>query len=293
MAEDGATKALPDKEKVSIDPSAATHGSSAGSDAAVISELSDEVTNAVRSAVTRVMAQQNVEPKVKLPDFSLEELSGKKGDAGHAPPYDNGAQSSATVAHAGGRNKYRVAFLSGLFFFASLGLIGIWTFNPTKRVDDAAVDQMTGSLKAPGAVEDIAAPGDEAKRQSTIDVKREAPALSKPDSEEPARNTDKKQSVPQILALADVHMRAGRILEARRLLRPAAEEASAEAAFALAKSYDENYLSAVENADASGDAGKAEHWYRIWHKRAVEQGLVSKTVNVDRLIRSLLEASRP
>jgi hypothetical protein len=82
-------------------------------------------------------------------------------------------------------------------------------------------------------------------------------------------------------------MAAGRIQAARAALLRLAPEDSADAAWALARSYDPNYLATVPGADAGPDVEQATRWYRAWYAVAVKQGLVGDSVSLDRIIRSM------
>jgi hypothetical protein len=82
-------------------------------------------------------------------------------------------------------------------------------------------------------------------------------------------------------------MAAGKIQAARAQLLSLAPEDSPDAAWALARSYDPNFLSTVASPDAGPDVEKAALWYRTWYAVAVKQGLVADTVSLDRIIRSM------
>jgi hypothetical protein len=92
---------------------------------------------------------------------------------------------------------------------------------------------------------------------------------------------------PAALQVAVRLMTAGRIQAAREELRRLAPEDSADAAWALARSYDPNYLVTVQGADAVPNIAEAERWYRTWYAISVKQGLVADSVSLDRIIRSM------
>ena len=88
-----------------------------------------------------------------------------------------------------------------------------------------------------------------------------------------------------VLQNALQHMASGRVQAARtELVRT---EASADVAWALARSYDPNFLGTIQTADAAPDVVQATRWYRTWHTLAVKEGLVADSVPVERIIRSI------
>jgi hypothetical protein len=82
-------------------------------------------------------------------------------------------------------------------------------------------------------------------------------------------------------------MASGQVQAARAALLRAMQDDSADVAFALALSYDPNYLATIPAADAGPDVAEAKRWYRTWYDIAVKQGLVSDRVPLDRIIRSM------
>ena len=82
-------------------------------------------------------------------------------------------------------------------------------------------------------------------------------------------------------------MAAGRILTGREQLLAVASKGSADVAWALARSYDPNFLSTITAADASPDIEEATRWYRMWYAAAVKDGLVADSVSLERIIRSM------
>lgn len=65
------------------------------------------------------------------------------------------------------------------------------------------------------------------------------------------------------------------------------QSATAEAALALGRSYDENYLSRIENPNAKPDANTARQWYEAWYRISVRQGAISAETNLDLLIEAM------
>lgn len=82
-------------------------------------------------------------------------------------------------------------------------------------------------------------------------------------------------------------MAAGRILAAREQLLRLAPEETADVAWALARTYDPNFLATVPVADAVPNVAEATRWYRTWYAVAVREGLVGDSVSLDRIIGSM------
>ena len=82
-------------------------------------------------------------------------------------------------------------------------------------------------------------------------------------------------------------MASGRVQAARGELLRLAPEDSADVAWALARSYDPNFLGTLPKADAAADIAEATRWYRAWYAIAVKQGLVADSVPLERIIRSM------
>jgi hypothetical protein len=109
------------------------------------------------------------------------------------------------------------------------------------------------------------------------------PAAAPPSVTGPAGPTD----LVSIIAEASTHLSAGRVAAARSTLLANVDRGSADIAWALARAFDPNVLSAIRGADSSADAKQADRWYREWHALAVKQGLVTDRVVIDGLLRSL------
>lgn len=62
---------------------------------------------------------------------------------------------------------------------------------------------------------------------------------------------------------------------------------TAEAALALGRSYDEEYLSRIEAPNAGPDASTARRWYEAWYRISVKQGAISAETNLDLLIEAI------
>jgi hypothetical protein len=82
-------------------------------------------------------------------------------------------------------------------------------------------------------------------------------------------------------------MAGGQVQAARRELVGIGPERSADVAWALARSYDPNFLSTIAAPDAAPDVAQATRWYRTWHALAVKEGLVADSVSLERIIRSM------
>jgi hypothetical protein len=80
---------------------------------------------------------------------------------------------------------------------------------------------------------------------------------------------------------------AGRVKAARAELLSLAPEDTAEVAWALARSYDPNFLGTIPSADARSDIPEATRWYRAWHAAAIRHGLVTHNVPLERIIGSM------
>lgn len=102
----------------------------------------------------------------------------------------------------------------------------------------------------------------------------------------PAQEVRKSELVSALPVASDL-MASGRVLAARDVLLRVAQAGSADVAWALARSYDPNYLVTIRAADARPDVAEATRWYRTWYDIAVKQGLVADSVSLDRIIRSM------
>ncbi len=101
---------------------------------------------------------------------------------------------------------------------------------------------------------------------------------------EKASAQDSQKSAAQI---ASEMMASGKVQAARAALLHAMRDDSPDVAWALARSYDPNFLVMIPGADAAPDVTEATRWYRTWYGMAVKQGLVSDSVSLDRIIRAM------
>jgi hypothetical protein len=136
---------------------------------------------------------------------------------------------------------------------------------------------------ADGARESVAtaipAPAQETRKPAVEEARR-------PVAEEARRPV--AEEAPKSLALhASDLMASGQVQAARSALLRAMQDDSADVAFALALSYDPNYLATIPAPDAGPDVTEAKRWYRAWYDIAVKQGLVSDRIPLERIIRSM------
>ena len=80
-------------------------------------------------------------------------------------------------------------------------------------------------------------------------------------------------------------MRRGDLRKARALYVRALAGNSPEAALALGRSYDPNYLVRIENANEIADSGRALDLYR----KALGGGLEAAQIKIDRLVKSMVK----
>jgi hypothetical protein len=95
--------------------------------------------------------------------------------------------------------------------------------------------------------------------------------------------TTVKPALEQALGL----LSAGHVQAARRQLEALSPEDAADVAWALARSYDPNFLRTIPAADARPNVEQAARWYRVWYAAAVKQGLVADSVSLERIIGSM------
>ena len=90
-----------------------------------------------------------------------------------------------------------------------------------------------------------------------------------------------------LLQHAQQMMLGGDILGARAMLMKSADAGPPDLALALARSYDPNFLRSVTNPNAAPDIEQAALWYGRWHQAAVENGLATDTLRLERILRSM------
>ncbi|MDX2205370.1 MAG: hypothetical protein NW223_21660 [Hyphomicrobiaceae bacterium] len=117
--------------------------------------------------------------------------------------------------------------------------------------------------------------------------KHEALSTMAPQPLQPKASPAVRPSQPVSLQTAMTHLNAGRVRVARQGLEALAGEGSADAAWALARSFDPNYLRTLDGVDAPPDVVEAKRRYRAWYDIAVKQGLVADSVSLERIIKSM------
>lgn len=90
-----------------------------------------------------------------------------------------------------------------------------------------------------------------------------------------------------LLREAQQMMLGGDISGARAILMQSADAGPPDVALALARSYDPNFLRSVTNPNAAPDIEQATLWYRRWHNAAVQNGQITDTLRLDRILRSM------
>jgi len=113
----------------------------------------------------------------------------------------------------------------------------------------------------------------------------DAPLVASPSVQhvDRARAALDKQALEAALGL----MTNGRVRAARQQLLAIAVDGSPDVAWALARSYDPNFLGTLPAADAGPDIEEATRWYRAWYAAAVKQGLVADSVSLERIVGSM------
>lgn len=119
-------------------------------------------------------------------------------------------------------------------------------------------------------------------------------AVQQPGSSEPlsslggtAEQHPESGTMLSLLQQAQQMMLSGDILGAREILMKSADSGPPDVALAVARSYDPNFLRSVTNPNAAPDIEQAALWYRRWHHAAVESGLVTDTLRLERILRSM------
>ena len=199
--------------------------------------------------------------EVKAVLQSLQHFSAEPDSAGQEPA----AEDMAYPAHARMR---RIAMVA-VAISAALALLGTLMFFSFRQPTTPTARVLTPKSKT-----SIAPSGTDTPRT----IPPAAQAIAKP----PPRHT-----AQTVLQTAMAQMTSGRVQAARRELLDIAADGSADVAWALARSYDPNFLNAIPGADAVPDIVEATRWYRRWYAIAVEQGLVADSVPLERIIRSM------
>jgi hypothetical protein len=187
---------------------------------------------------------------------------GSPAEPGIAPPLSNAAPDGP--AKASMRRVVGVAsVIAGLLFALAAVYFARWTDATIGPSPDAANKGSVATASSDGAAQ-LAPP-----------VASSTPAdLQSPKSQ-------------GALQAASGFMASGQVQAARTELLSVVQEGSPDVAWALARSYDPNFLSTISAANASPDVVEATRWYRTWYDIAVKQGLVSDSVSLERIIRSM------
>jgi hypothetical protein len=109
------------------------------------------------------------------------------------------------------------------------------------------------------------------------------PPASQPPASQPPAPTATGEPLEVALGL----LQAGRVQAARQRLLSLSSGGAADVAWALARSYDPNFLRTIPTADAAPSIEEATRWYRTWYAAAVKQGLVADSVSLERIIGSM------
>jgi hypothetical protein len=136
----------------------------------------------------------------------------------------------------------------------------------------------------PGPVPDKEPPPPVASPQNAVQANASSRASDAPQASTSAQQAPKLGATLQV---ASDLMASGQVRAARDVLLRVTKEESADVAWALARSYDPNFLVTIRAADAAPDVVEATRWYRAWYDIAVKQGLVADSVSLDRIIRSM------
>lgn len=149
--------------------------------------------------------------------------------------------------------------------------------------------EILAALPAPAAV---AAPVESGSEPGAANAKLDLTQKSlKGEAVPPAAVAPKAPATPfSAMARANEALSRGDIETARMLLQSESEAGQVEAMLALARTFDPNYLQQIGVAPSKGQAAVAEKLYRAWYERSVELGLVSKGVDLRRLIRAMARA---
>jgi hypothetical protein len=192
-------------------------------------------------------------------------------------------KAMAYATHSFMRRKAALALLGGAVL-ASILIVGIvgYAFIGVDRTRSRP-SSYTVAPQASSAVPPAVVPrGEPPAVPPAVVPPAESPAV-------PQAVVPRAQSLPPVPALqvATRLMAAGRILAAREELLRLAPEDTADVAWALARTYDPNFLATIPGADAGPNVAEATRWYRTWYAVAVKQGLVGDSVSLDRIIGSM------
>ena len=151
-----------------------------------------------------------------------------------------------------------------------------------KAVAGAALLVIAAAIMGALLLVDVPAPGD----PPTAAVQPVQPA-SQGEPAEPAEPGPEPGAGLVPLQQAQQMMLSGDILGAREALMQSDDPGSPDVAWALARTYDPNFLQSVTNPNAAPDIEQATFWYRRWHQAAVENGQITDAVRLERILGSM------
>lgn len=231
----------------------------------------------------------------------LQKISDEPEAASHAG-LENDTRPMRAATHRGG---IVMVAITAALAFALLGTYAFFNFDRlastsvrrlpspvTKTTTDVAPGATAAQLPtspAPSRTAELPAPPPTADPPAQPKI-AELPAPP-PTADPPAPPQTAELAAPPApqatLQVALGLMASGRVQAARGELLRLAPEDSADVAWALARSYDPNFLGTLPTADATADIAEATRWYRAWYAIAVKQGLVADSVPLERIIRSM------
>ena len=135
--------------------------------------------------------------------------------------------------------------------------------------------------------EATSAPKDGPNRQLASSKVTDSSGVFKGSAVSPEERPGTSTKVSPAVEAAQQLMSSGRVQAARQRLLAMASEGSPEVAWALARSYDPNYLKGIQGADAGPDVAEATRWYRAWYADAVKQRMITDSVSLDKIIGSM------
>jgi hypothetical protein len=266
---------------------AASHAESAGvsHNAAPVAALQTEVMTAVRGAISTVMAGQGKSldlagidldfahaPSIQLPVLRA------KADQALAIPL------AAPLPKAASNSRYAIAATVTLSVALGAAAATVWLQGLPESGQQASPVVAASAKAVPASLEPtqivFPTPVPEEIPQpkltpvlATVPAPAKLPAMPAPASDLATRAKDLLEN--------------GKVQDARKLLLGATDADSTEIAWVLARSFDANYLGTLGKPDAVADSAEARRWYELWFERSKKQGLVDKTVRLDRLLQSL------
>ncbi|MEM7427995.1 MAG: hypothetical protein AAF441_18025, partial [Pseudomonadota bacterium] len=161
----------------------------------------------------------------------------------------------------------------------------------TARVELSEVLPVRAAALPGPAETDAAAILKQEKVSSPLVSSEEVPSADNPKSAAVDNRVDAAASSLKraIELVSDGHdlMGRGDVMGARVLFVQGLELGSPEAALALGRSYDPEFLAQMPGANGEGDGARAEAMYREWHRRALAAGTVAPGVKLAKLIQAM------